>query len=522
MKVPQGLGNLKTIKAREKKAFAESAKWEDQLDDAYEFTLPQRNLFNREDKGQKKMDRIFDSTAQDSIKKGASKVQANTAPIWTNWATFEPSPEVLRQIEGNDEFSEIDIRKNLETQAEIVFDVINRSNFGTQFYEFILDWLIGTGTLMVEEETDDEMPIVFSSVPQIGVAFEEGPRGTVENHYFKLKVKARNIERKWPGFEVSATLAKVIEKAPDDDIKISQAILFNIKTKQHHAVVWVDNEDKVSWVQDYDDGSPMVTARYAKTSGEIRGRGPVLDVLPDIKSLNKAKEFGLTKAAIDLSGIWTATDDGITNPYNIVIAPGVVIPVQSNQSNNPSLARLDTGSDLSLPMFIIEDLQTAIKRALFNEHRELSDSIPSATQFIFEAREFAENLGSAGGRLQTEALIPILKQVHAILKRRGMVQPLIIGGREIAIKFTSPLARTQDAEDLSAVQQAVEFTIQTAGPDQAKMAFKLEDIGTWAAEKTGMPQELVRTKGEKDKVIQAGANAVKEGILPVQPQQAAQ
>jgi hypothetical protein len=78
-----------------------------------------------------------------------------------------------------------------------------------------------------------------------------------------------------------------------------------------------------------------------------------MQTLPDVRSLNKAKEFVLQKAAIDLAGMYTATDDGVTNPYNMVIAPGIVIPVGSNNTNNPSIQRLDTSSSLALAQFEI-------------------------------------------------------------------------------------------------------------------------------------------------------------------------
>jgi hypothetical protein len=58
--------------------------------------------------------------------------------------------------------------------------------------------------------------------------------------------------------------------------------------------------------------------------------------------------------------------------------------------------------------------------------------------------------------------------------------------------------------------------LQTAGPDQAMMAFKTEDFGTWAAQKTGMPAELVRGPAEKAAVIQAGAEATQAGTESAQ------
>ena len=156
-----------------------------------------------------------------------------------------------------------------------------------------------------------------------------------------------------------------------------------------------------------------------------------MQALPDVRSLNKAKEFVLQKAAIDLAGMYTATDDGVTNPYNMVIAPGVVIPVGSNNTNNPSIQRLDTGSNLALAQFEIVELQNAIKLALFNDLRDPAGPVRSATEVAIESRELAKRIGSAFGRLQTEILVPILKRVVAILTRRGLIVPIELDGRDV-------------------------------------------------------------------------------------------
>ena len=80
------------------------------------------------------------------------------------------------------------------------------------------------------------------------------------------------------------------------------------------------------------------------------------------------------------------------------------------------------------------------------------------------------------------------------------------------MKFLSPLAKAQDGEDLLNVQQAIAFVNQSAGSDYSMMSFKLEDLGQWAAEKTGMPTELVRSSAEKEQIIQAGAEAAQAGV----------
>ena len=508
MKLPPHLGSIQDLKGRENKAFNAEAMWHDQLSDVYEYFLPQRNLFETQDKGQKKMDRIFDSTSLTAIQQGASKLQENIAPIWSRWATFNPSSEILNMLETGDyNVTEKQIRENLEKQSEIVFDYINRSNFGTQFYEAALDLLVGTATLKIDETDDDSMPIVFNCIPQRGIAFEEGPYGTIETHWRRFKVKARLLERMWKGFQPSSNVQSMIDHKPDTEVEVSEGVIYDPKDKKYYGCLWVKQEERFSWVEDFGNSSPWVTGRYTKVSGEVRGRGPAMQTLPDVRSLNKAKEFVLQKAAIDLAGMYTATDDGVTNPYNMVIAPGIVIPVGSNNTNNPSIQRLDTASSLSLAQFEIVELQNSIKIAMFNDLRDPAGPVRTATEIAIESRELAKRIGSAFGRLQTEVLIPVLKRVVSILIRRGLITPIELDGRDVEVKFTSPLARAQDSEDVLAVQQAVEFVLATAGPDQVQMAFKIEDFGTWVAEKTGMSSELVRDDAEKERIIQAGAEA---------------
>jgi hypothetical protein len=215
--------------------------------------------------------------------------------------------------------------------------------------------------------------------------------------------------------------------------------------------------------------------------------------------------------------MYTATDDGVTNPYNMTIAPGVVIPVGSNNTNNPSIQRLDTGTNLALAQFEINELQLAIKLALFSDLRDPTGPVRTATEVAIEQRELAKRIGSAFGRLQTEVLIPVLKRVVAILTRRGLIVPIELEGRDVKVKFTSPLARAQDGEDLLAVQQGRTVCIEhRLVPSKCRWRTRLKTSEPGQATKTGMPAELVRSDMEKQQVIMAGAqaSAVEAGVDP--------
>ena len=259
MQIPKELGSYDDIKRREQDAFKRMSNWHDLLDDVYEYFLPNRNLFDDFAKGQKKMDRIFDSTAMEAIQQAASKLQENIAPIQARWATFAPSNEILNELATGDfDVTEKDIRENLENQATIVFDYINRSNFATQFFEHALDLLVGTGTLRIDEADDNDMPIVFTAIPQKGIAFEEGPYGTVETHWRRFKMKARDIPRKYRGYQPTQKMQSIMESKPDTECDIREGVIFDPKKEQYYGLVWSDKDDRISWMEDYGKSSPYV------------------------------------------------------------------------------------------------------------------------------------------------------------------------------------------------------------------------------------------------------------------------
>ena len=78
---PPPLGSIQDIKEREQKAFNTQAMWHDQLEDVYDYFLPNRNLFDDQARGQQKQDRIFHSTALTAILLWVSKALEKLPPV---------------------------------------------------------------------------------------------------------------------------------------------------------------------------------------------------------------------------------------------------------------------------------------------------------------------------------------------------------------------------------------------------------------------------------------------------------
>jgi hypothetical protein len=243
--------------------------------------------------------------------------------------------------------------------------------------------------------------------------------------------------------------------------------------------------------------SPLIMFREMVVPGESLGRGRVMNILPDILTVNKVVEFVLRNAALAISGVYTGASDGVMNPYTMQIAPGTVIPVESNDNANPSLRALERSGDFSVAELILNDLRENINKALFAEpFGGMDQPVKSATEMAMRGQEFVMDSGSDYGRLQTEFVEKIIKRGIYILAKQGKIPDIKVDGREVTIKHTSPLSRAQDQEDLMAYDQLM-ARLAPLGQEITMLGIKVEDVPDYIADKLGIPQDLRRDTEER-------------------------
>lgn len=240
--------------------------------------------------------------------------------------------------------------------------------------------------------------------------------------------------------------------------------------------------------------------------GETLGRGRVMQLLPDIKTLNKINEFTLRNAALSISGVYTAQDDGVINPYTITLEPVAVIPVGSNDNSNPTLRPLDRSGDFNVGELIASEYRERINKGLFAEpYGGMESPTKTATEMSLRGQELVMSAGSAFSRLQTEFIEKVIRRVVHILSKEGKIEPVKVDGSWVTIKHTSPLARAQDQEDLLAMQQFMEMG-GALGPEMFGLGAKLEDIVAWTGQKLGIEQKLLRTEAERAQMQEQAAD----------------
>lgn len=506
-KIPTGLKGAEVFK-RFKDALARKSNWITHLEEAYRFSIPHRNTFFDETKGAKKNTDIFDSTAVLGVPAFATKMQALLVPPWREFTMLQLGPDMPKRVR---ESSRLKIL--MAESTEVMFSHIHHSNMALQVHESFQDLAIGTGCYDLMGGPLGGKSLIFNAIPLTELVLEEGPQSTIETTYRELCMPVRHIGRQWPGSALPVELAKIVKDEPGKRMDFVEAVIFDPERVVFEGVViWKEKKERI-WGATWNT-NPRIVFRWSVTPGEVYGRGPIMQVLPDIKTANKVVEFILRNAAYQVAGMWTATSDSAINPYNFRPSPGAVIPVRSNDQSNPTIKALERSGSFELSFEVLTQLQDVINRALFQHLREPSDAVVSATQFAIENRELVNQTGSSFGRLQTETVEATVSRSVDVLSRRGSMPNLRVDGRQVTLKHTSPLAKAQDFDDLITLQQ----TREAAGSDEIfALGVKIEDLGAWVAEKTGLDPRLIRDPAERAVVQKQAA----EILAATQMQQAA-
>ena len=491
---------------RHDKALTKKEDFRSLYEECYEFALPQRNLYDGyyEGKvgGQKKMNRVFDSTAINSTQRFANRMQSGIFPPQRKWCRLEPGPDIPEDRKE-------EAQGALDVYTEKLFASLKQSNFDIAIGEFLLDLSVGTAVMMVQPG-DDVNPLNFIPVPQFLVSFEEGANGQVDNVYRRMRLKGESIMRQWPDAVIPDDLQKKIDQKPTEDLEFIEATVLDQKRGDfcYHVI---HKESKAELVYRRMEESPWIVSRYAKVAGEIYGRGPLITALPDIKTLNKTLELLLKNASLAIAGVYTAADDGVLNPNTVKIIPGAIIPVARNGGpQGESLKALPRAGDFNVSQIIMNDLRMSIKRILLDESLPPDNmSARSATEVVERMKELSQNLGSAFGRLINETMIPLVTKILRVMDQRGLIDlPLKVNGLEIKVSAVAPLAMAQSMEDVQNVLQYAQI-VQQAGP-QAQMTLKTDAMMDYIAEKLGIPQKIRNTQEERQMMAQQMADTAQQ------------
>lgn len=492
--------------------------WNDLLEEAYRFTIPDRKMFEtKTSPGEPKTQELFDATGVEAVQSFANNMQSVLMPPMQRWALLEAGPEIPDgdKTRFNEELSEINDK---------IFDFINRSNFAQAINEALQDLAIGTGVIVLNEGTLED-PLEFSSVPLSEVVFADGKGKRLDDFWMVWEGAARNIKREWPEAQLTPGLQSQMNGAPDTKVKlIIGSIHYPENPADKRFLYYVQTDDGATDIfTEFRSYSAFTGFRYSRIPGEIHGRGPALTALPFIKVVNKVVQFTLIAAGFKAYPPFLAASTGAMNPYTLRIEPGSIIPVDSTATiaGGPPLQPLQSGGDPQFSQILLENYQSTIRDILFaNPLGQTGGPQMTATEVSIRQQSAIEQRGSAFGRLLVELLQPVIEKIIIVLQRKGLIKPVTIDGRQISIRYESPLAQIQNQNDVAMAQQYLQLMLSD---------FQREGLGTinfevypgWVAQKLNVDPAIVNEGWQTSPVINNLKSILNQGVTP-QQQQAAQ
>ena len=495
------MANYEYIKKRLDRLGQERGTWEVNWQEILDYVMPRKaDVVTLRTRGEKRTEVLFDSTAITANNLLAASLQGTLTSPSLPWFSIK-----LRDEELNEDR---DVQLWLEDTARRMYDTFNETNFNTEVHEMYLDLCsIGTAALFVEEGSNgfDTDGIHFNCLHIAEYYIQESIDGKVDTLYRKYKLTARQAVQEFGFDNVGEKIQTASKERPDHKFNFIHAVeptadyersTGKSATKLKFHSCHVCEEDKMVVRTGGYNEFPYLVPRWSKATGEIFGRSPSFNALPDIKTLNKAVEIGLKAWAKAIDPPLLVQDDGVIGRVRMTPAGITVI------RNDGAVKPLQIGTNWQITDLKENQLRTAIRQAYYSDQLQLQEGPQmTATEVQVRYELMQRLLGPTLGRFQSEFLNPLIERVFGIMYRAGalMQEPDIIKGTKIDVEYLGPLARSQRMEESVAIERLYSLAMNIAQIDPAIMDNIDHDEAVRLRGKLlGVPKTVLRGKDDVD------------------------
>lgn len=479
------------------KAEVRRRRWDSLLASAYAYALPNHDALGNERAGRQGDIDIFDDTAVQAVDWKKNRLHGLLFPPFREWMDFDDeAPEDAATGQDRSAWKEY-----LKLCRSRFHSAIERSNFHIEVDPALAEAFVSVGALLLHFGTPED-PLRFEAVPASQLVLEEAVDGVIRTVFRRWQPPFSEIATRFPGAKPPEDLRQKHQGKDDTRVDIVEAVIFDQTRGSYHYSVWaVDGEHCLLERRD-EASSPWVVFRIDKAPGEVMGRGPVLKCLAAVKTANKVVELNLKNAAIAVTGIWQADDDGVLNPATIKLVPGAIIPVAPNSRG---LQPLQPPGKFDLSQIILNDLQEKIRRTIMGPTLPPTDAGARTAYEIGERRAEEQAIELPMSlRLLAELDFPLATRILHLLSHESMasspyyIPPFEVNEQKIAPKPASPLVRLQDRAEAEAAHRAYLAALQADPQTTAGLVNRPKYLRQFL-ENNGFPPEHFQTERDMAK-----------------------
>lgn len=467
---------LSQLQKRFKEARKDADLWESVLEASYHYAVPFRNRFYRpkQFQGELRNNRLYDTTAVEATKTFVSKLHTAMTPPQVQWGFLSVDEE---EFEGASTTDIQEAQLALDTYMRRLFKHLHRSNFDVIINECYFDLAIGTSCLIINQHTDKE-PLMFTSIPADKLAIAEGLDGKVHT-WFRTwdDIKISELTTRWKKAVPSAEMMQSVIENVDAKITLTyEGVLYTPNAKLPYVyAVWTD--DHLLFAEEL-ESNPGIVWRFQKTNNEVWGRGPVMEALPSIISLQEIARIELASANLNTFKPYMGFSDGVFNPYTFKLEPFTVIPIAPiGAGGQYPLTPLPDSSSPQFSQLVTADLRMQIKTLMFATDVTDTGSVQpqTATEVQVNQQNLAQKIGPLFSRLQSEFLEPVIQRCAFILDKMGILPKPMINGKEVSFVYKSPLALASGQQDIARFTQYVQLLQGITGPEATQMIVNVSE-----------------------------------------------
>jgi len=480
--------------------------WEDHWQEILDYVMPRKaDITLVRSKGEKRTEVLFDSTAITANTLLSASLQGTLTSPSLPWFSIKLRDKGLNE--------QRDAQLWLEDTARRMYDAFNDANFNTEVHEMYLDLTsIGTGCLFVEEDSKgfDEGGIHFKTLHINEYYIQENVNGYVDTVYRKYKMTARQAFQEFGEENLGEKILEAVKQKPEKEFVFIHAVepsedykraTGKVATKlKYHSCHVCEADQMVVRTGGYNE-FPYLVPRWAKATGEIYGRSPSYNALPDIKTLNKAVEIGLKAWAKAIDPPLLVQDDGVIGRVRTTPAGITVI------RNDGAIKPLQIGSNWQITDLKETQLRTAIRQAYYSDQLQLQEGPQmTATEVQVRYELMQRLLGPTLGRFQSEFLNPLIDRIFGIMFRAGALlpPPENIQESKLDIEYVGPLARSQRMEEANAIDRlyALAMNIAQVNPNVMEI-INHEEAVRMRAKLLGVPNSILVSREDLEEARQA-------------------
>ena len=466
-----------------------------------EYIFPRRTgIGYKPSPGLKQTSKQYDSTAELGLNDLAASMHGTLTPTSMVWSSFKLRDNRLNQVK--------EIMDWLEICANSMTTARNQSNFRSEIHEVYLDLSgFGQGCIFIEEKPiyyPGFNGLQYKSLTNSEYCTSENAEGKVDTVYREFELTAAAAIRKFGKENLGKKITDTADKKPFDKFKFLHCVY-----PKEMEFTPLKGKPFVSYYIGLDDQNliassaywefPFIVPRWSKASGEDYGRGRGHIALPDVKTLNKAKEFGLKAWAKDLDPPTFERDGGVIG--SLKMYPGG----RNIARDKDSIWMLDHKIRYDVSQIKEESLRQSIRQVFFSDQLNLPEKSEMREMEVAVRYELMQRiLGPALGRFEGEGLNPLIEREFGIMMRATSGKypvlpppPLILarmGINEIDIEYEGPLAKSQRHHEMTRMQKVIAFASQIGQvyPDVYDN-FDRDEVIRIAAEVEGMPSRAMNS-----------------------------